>query len=57
MRIINRQYTSYKTHNYCASEQKWVTKEESPGKFCPSCGLRIRKKSRYYSNNKWDNAY
>ena len=42
--------TSYKTHNYCSTERKWILKTESPGSFCPSCNTRIRKKSRYYYN-------
>ncbi len=49
--------TSYKTHNYCASERKWILKIKSPGIYCPSCNIRIRKKSRYYSINKCDGAY
>ena len=49
--------TSYKTHNYCASERKWILKAESLGAFCPSCNTRIRKKSRYYNNNKGVHAY
>ena len=49
--------TSYKTHNYCSTERKWILKTESPGAYCPSCSTRIRKKSRYYNNNKWDGAY
>ena len=49
--------TSYKTHNYCSSERKWILKTESTGVYCPNCNTRIRKKSRYYNNNKWDKAY
>tara|TARA_R100000951_G_scaffold65124_1_gene54947 strand:+ start:301 stop:480 length:180 start_codon:yes stop_codon:yes gene_type:complete len=56
-RIINKEYTSYKTHNYCQSCEMWFRKEESLGKFCPDCGLRIRKKSKFYSKDKWKGAY
>lgn len=56
-RIVNKEYTSYKTHNYCQYEEKWFRKEESLGAHCPSCGKKIRKRSKFYSNDKWEGAY
>ena len=35
-RIINKEYTSYKTHNYCQSCEMWLRKEETPDAYCPS---------------------
>ena len=56
-RIMNKEYTSYKTHNYCPWEEKWFKKDESPGAYCPSCGKKIRKRSKFYSDDKWEGAY
>ena len=56
-RIMNKEYTSYKTHNYCQYEKKWFRKEESLGAYCPNCGKKIRKRSKFYSNDKWEGAY
>ena len=58
MKIKDTFYTSYKTHNYCAKESRWILKELSAGKFC-TCGWRLRKNPRFTGAkaDRWINAY
>ena len=57
MRLSKKEYTSYKTHNFCSAEVMWILKKESLGAYCPSCGHKIRKKPKFYSGDKWEGAY
>ena len=55
MKIKKSFYTSYKTHSYCSKEEKWYTKEEAPGIYCPECNIRLRlnPRNRISKKDKW----
>lgn len=57
MKLKDGIYTSYKTHNYCQSEEKWYPKEDTPGVYCPNCGTKMRKRAKFNSKGKWEKAY
>ena len=57
-RIMNKEYTSYKTHNYCKRCDLWQPKI---GNYCTSCNYKTRKSPRYktkkFRKTQWDKAY
>ncbi len=52
MKIKSNKYTSYKTHSYCSKEEKWYTRVEAPGIYCPECNIRLRKNPRNKESKK-----
>ena len=52
MKIREKFYTSYKTHNFCSNcdnnyKTGWILKVECFGNYCPNCGQRLRMKPRF----------
>ena len=50
-RMKGGDYVSYKTHNYCRVDNKWIDRKLNPGLYCPDCGRRVRMKARFKKNN------
>lgn len=60
MKLREKFYTSYKTHNFCSRcddghKKGWVLKKDTPGIYCPNCGYRVRKKPKY-GKKEWEGA-
>ena len=57
MRLRREFYTSYKTHTYCAKEEKWILRTDWKGSHCPTCGVKLRQKTKFSSKDKYVGAY
>lgn len=60
MKLKEKFYTSYKTHNFCRKcddghKKGWILKKDCPGSRCPVCGYKIRTKAKY-NKTEWEGA-